>query len=304
MLARTGRMSYSGDAPVHQFPGPARGILLADNREEARRTMAHPLYLEDGKTAHPCTCSEPKGLVSIDWSQIEPVVAANIAGDVEVLAGYEDGTSDLYSAVSEAADRPRKAAKTALLAQLYGQGRKSLAVRMQMSVNEVDDVIDAVWGPLPKTKEMFNTHWSSPGLVARIANEYETVFTVSGRIIPIPGNWWPCFFNHDSQSEINACRKCNERGMVFKVPVHIAVNSMVQGSAYDILAESVVALHEAGLSDAVYLLMHDEIVCDAEAAPDIRKIMETPPERLVMMAGRTPVLRTDMAHLGERWAAA
>jgi hypothetical protein len=54
----------------------------------------------------------------------------------------------------------------------------------------------------------------------------------------------------------------------------------------------------------VYLLMHDEIVCDAEAAHDIRKIMETPPERLVMMAGRTPVLRTDMAHLGERWAAA
>jgi DNA polymerase-1 len=49
--------------------------------------------------------------------------------------------------------------------------------------------------------------------------------------------------------------------------------------------------------------MHDEIVCSTDAAHDVRKIMEQPPERLIQIAGRVPVLRTDKADLGERWAA-
>lgn len=83
---------------------------------------------------------------------------------------------------------------------------------------------------------------------------------------------------------------------------HKAVNYFVQGSAYDLLAETLIRVDEAGLSDAVYLAMHDELVVSTSAAHDVEQIMRTPPERLVWMAGRVPVLRTDRADLGERWA--
>jgi DNA polymerase I len=35
----------------------------------------------------------------------------------------------------------------------------------------------------------------------------------------------------------------------------------------------------------------------------VQRIMQTPPERLIELAGRTPILRTDRADMGERWAA-
>lgn len=63
-------------------------------------------------------------------------------------------------------------------------------------------------------------------------------------------------------------------------------------------------MDEAGLGDAVYLAMHDELVVSTEAAEDVRKIMQEPPTRLIEIAQRTPVLRTDMLDLGDRWAEA
>ncbi|MBA2322558.1 MAG: hypothetical protein H0V92_00540 [Pseudonocardiales bacterium] len=88
------------------------------------------------------------------------------------------------------------------------------------------------------------------------------------------------------------------------VQTHKAINFTVQGSAYDLLADCLVAIERAGLGSAVYLSMHDELVVNTEAATDIRKIMETPPDRLCEFAERTPVLRTDRLDLGTRWAVA
>lgn len=76
-----------------------------------------------------------------------------------------------------------------------------------------------------------------------------------------------------------------------------------QGTAYDVLADSIVAVEAAGLGDAVYLAMHDELVVDSEAAEDVRQIMERPPEWLCTWAGRTPVIRTDMNPMGRTWLA-
>ena len=92
--------------------------------------------------------------------------------------------------------------------------------------------------------------------------------------------------------------------MTYSVQVHKGTNYFVQGSAYDLLAESMFEMERQGLGDALYFAMHDELVIDHAAAHDVRKIMETPPARLIQLAKRTPILRTDVAHLGERWAAA
>lgn len=301
LAAQTGRMSYSGDAPVHQFSGPARGIILADNHEEARRTRLHAVTDEYGD-ALPCTCDHVKGLVSIDWSQIEPVITANIAGDLQAVKYYEDGNK-FYNALVEFGGINYKAAKVTLLAQLYGEGKDKLSADLRISMEETEQIIDQIWQVLPGTRKLVDKAYKG-GKLQRIATDYKLIFTLSGRIVPIPAGWWPCWSKHENQDEINACRRCNARGMSYSVAAHKGVNYFVQGSAYDLLAEGIVAADKAGYGDAIYLAMHDELVVDAEARHDIRRIMETPPERLIRLAKRTPKLRTDMAHLGERWAAA
>lgn len=301
LAAQTGRMSYSGDAPVHQFSGPARGIILADDHEEAARLRTHPVADEHGD-ALPCNCETVKGMVSIDWSQIEPVITANIAGDYQAVKYYEDGNK-FYNALVEFGGIKYKDAKTTLLAQLYGEGKEKLSNDLQLSMEETEEIINQIWTVLPGTRKLVDKAYKG-GKLQRIATDHKMVFTLSGRIVPIPAGWWPCWEGHENQDQINACRRCNGRGLSYSVAAHKGVNYFVQGSAYDLLAETIVKAIEAGYGDAIYLAMHDELVVDAEARHDIQKLMQTPPERLVMLARRTPVLRTDMAHLGERWAAA
>lgn len=276
----TGRMSI-GDPPLQQFDKAARGIILAEPGDS---------------------------LVSIDWSQVEPVTAANIAGDHQVLSRYEDDSlpakeRDAYLGIAEFAGITRDEAKTVLLAQMYGQGLTQLATKLgaitsaeagliRATCDKFDiypgdaaerlglegfkraqDVRDMVMSAMPETAKLIKK-------LKNIGQEYGVVITVSGRVLPIP--------------------MATYKGRTGRM-THKAVNYFVQGSAYDLLAESLVRIMDAGLGSAVYLAMHDELVVSREAAEDVRRIMSTPPERLVFMAGRTPILRTDMEELGERW---
>jgi DNA polymerase I len=308
--AATGRVSMAGP-PVQQFPPDARGIIVPDDYDAVMRAGQTYYDCKDHVVTGrgtpgekvTCNCTDLKGLVSIDWSQIEPVLAANIAGDLDTLKGYESGASDLYSDIALFAAVPRKVAKIILLAQLYGEGLLKLAhdlklityTEMQLikqysrahdmphryaaeelgveGFGKAIEIRNKVFGPLPLT-------FGYMSKLRQVSEEYRTIPTLSGRIVPIPSGWF------DGK---------------FSVQTHKGVNYTFQGGAYDTLANSWYKIHEAGLRDAVYLTMHDEMIVDGQAARDIRKIMETPPDRLCMLAKRTPVLRTDFAHLGERW---
>ncbi|HEU4754532.1 MAG TPA: DNA polymerase [Armatimonadota bacterium] len=278
--AATGRMSI-GDPPLQQFDGAARGIILPD---------------------------EGDSFASIDWSQAEPVIAANVAGDTGVLQRYEDDTlpaaeRDAYLGIAQFAGISRKEAKIVLLAQMYGEGLLKLAVDLGFitpaeatairahcdqhdlypgdaakalgidGFARAQEVKDMVFSAMPETAKLMKK-------LKDIGRDYGVVFTMSGRILPIP--------------------MAAYRGKVGYM-THKAVNYFVQGSQYDLLAETLIRVIDAGLDSAVYLAMHDELVVSTDAAPDIQRIMATPPERLCWMAGRTPVFRTDLEVLGERW---
>jgi len=250
--AVTGRASISGD-PLHQFPGDARGVILAD----------------------------PGALfTSIDWSQIEPVVIANVAGETDILYGYEHEGKKFYTVVEEFTGIDYKKAKAQLLGTLYGKGKALTAANLGFTgpnaLDRAEEVKNAIFAPMPKILQMTYT-------LRDIARQYQMVPTISGRILPIGMS----MYNGEPS-----------------VATHKGVNYHVQGSAYDVLAESMLEVEKQGLGDAIYLHMHDELVTDSEAAHDIQKIMEQPPARLIQHSGRTPILRTDLEPLGPRWAAA
>lgn len=246
--ATTGRMSV-GSPPIQQFPGDARGMILAPANDN---------------------------FTSIDWSQIEPVVIANVSGETDVLHRYENEGAKFYTVVSDLTGIPYKQAKTQLLGTLYGQGLELTAAKLGVDTERAAEIKDAIFRPMPKVLEMTHT-------LRKIGREHRMIPTISGRIIPIPMAMW----NGE-----------------WSVATHKAVNYHVQGSAYDVLADRALEVEHQGLGDAIHLLMHDELVVSTDAAHDIRKIMETPPERLIQHSGRTPILHTDTADLGERWAAA
>lgn len=290
LAAATGRASMT-DPPLHQFNGPARGILLPDEGDR---------------------------FCSLDLSQGEPVTVANACQDMQVLHGYEDGTSDLYTGLGVYAGRLpfgtttadceqdkvkkgiRGELKQALLAQLYGQGPALLTAKLglddgpwdypsqwEVEVRGFDpnrkypqyaaaaDLKAAVFRAMPKTKEFVE-------VLKGLARRHRLMMTISGRVVDIPVG-------------------------KFGVEAHKGVNYFAQGGQYDLIADALVEVIRAGLAPAIYLTMHDEFLTSVDAAPDIRRILETPSERLCFWAQRTPILRTDMAltgpnHDGERWS--
>jgi DNA polymerase-1 len=159
-----------------------------------------------------------------------------------------------------------------LLAQLYGEGITALALDLGIGIQEAKDLKADVFRPIPKVQRMI---WN----FRNIAERYKLTFSISGRIMPIPTGVWG-------------------------VDTHKGINYAMQGSAYDTLAEAIYEIDRRGLSEAIYLAMHDELVVSTEAAEDIKAIMEQPPDRLIELSQRTPVLRTDRADLGDRWAEA
>jgi DNA polymerase I-like protein with 3'-5' exonuclease and polymerase domains len=200
---------------------------------------------------------------------------------------------------------PYKSAKTILLGSLYGQGIGKLAAGLGVTLDEAKAIQAKVWEALPQTKRLAGRG----GTLQTVAKKYKKIFTLSGRILPIPAGFWPCWERHDpdDMNEIANCPLCNQQGERYGVLEHLGVNYPTQGGAYDLLAEALAEVGRQGLGDALWAFMHDELIVLEGAEHDVRKIMETPPPRFTWLAqqavpGTVPVLRTDMAYgIGESW---
>ena len=209
------------------------------------------------------------GVHSIDWSSIEPALMAWMAKDVAFIEPFERG-ADLYQPIERLAKVTRKVAKVVVLADMYGQGKLMLASKLNTGTEHAMEIKRQVRGAWPVTVRFMST-------VKAVAGEYGLALTVSGRVLNVPR------FN----------------GVVAD---YKAVNYTAQGSCADLIYDTIIEAERQGLGDAIMIPMHDEIVCATEAAEDIRRIMETPPQRLVQWAGgRVPVIRTDSTLLGPAW---
>lgn len=209
-------------------------------------------------------------VTSFDWSSIEPVVVGNLAG--ADMSGFEAG-GDIYMPVAVRADVTRSEAKTVLLALLYGQGAPGLALRLNVSEDQARGISEAVKAAMPEISTLI-------GKVRAYGDRFGAVQTISGRIAPL---------ERDYRSGLNTFT--GYRG----------VNYLVQGSAYDLLAEVIYAMDQQGIAGHLRLAIHDELVVDSEVAEEVERMMLTPPRDFVQAAGRVPVLRVGRADLGYHW---
>ena len=242
---------------------PQVGTLAASST--GRMSYSYPELQQFPSDARAVLCDDGQGLTSIDWSQIEPVTMGVMAKDEKFLAPYEAG-DDLYEPLMRAAGITRPMAKIGLLADMYGQGELGMARRLELSIEQAGQMRRQIRAAMPMC-----TRWMAQ--VQQIASQYGVIVTAGGRILPV------------------------DSGGVFK-----AVNYIVQGSAYDVLAHTICEMRRAGIAEHIQLAMHDEVVVDTEVAEEVQRIMMTPPPFFEAWLGRAPILRTDRADMGSAWA--
>lgn len=203
--ALTGRMAVSGPA-LQALPGALRGLLLPD----------------PGRV-----------LVSADIHAVEPSLAAWMSADERLAADLAE--ADPYAALArsvfgvDAGAEERVRAKTALLAQLYGQGTSGLARRLGITPAAAAQVVEQLRGRYARLFAWLDS--------LEKATNLETPW---GRRLPVP------------PVDPTTGRRQS----------HLARNWTVQGSAADLFRAAVarVAARASDGAACLWLPVHDELV--------------------------------------------
>ncbi|MBA2428653.1 MAG: DNA polymerase I, partial [Thermoleophilaceae bacterium] len=185
-------------------------------------------------------------LLSADYSQVELRVLAHIAGDEALRAIFARG-EDVHAATSaEIFGVPldhvdpglRSKAKMVNYGIVYGLSAYGLADRLQIPREEAAEFIERYLDGFPAVREFIASTIES-------AKEDGYVSTLFGRMRRIP----------ELRARQYQTRMLGER---------LAVNTVIQGTAADIIKVAMVRCHralaEAGLATRLVLQIHDELL--------------------------------------------
>ena len=220
-----------------------------------------PIRTETGREIRACFIPEPGNvLISVDYSQVELRVLAHIAGeDVlrDIFKRGEDVHTETAAAVFSLPPEQltvgmRSKAKMVNYGIVYGLSAYGLADRLQIEQEEAQEFIDRYLQRFPAVAQFMKD-------AVEQAEQHGYVSTLFGRRRQIPEirarNW--------------QTRKLGER---------LAVNTVIQGTAADIIKVAMVRSHDAlraaGLETRVILQIHDELLfegpeAEAEQATEI-----------------------------------
>jgi DNA polymerase-1 len=249
-----------------------------------------PIRTETGREIRACFIAEPGNvLLSVDYSQVELRVLAHIANEQvlrDIFLRGEDVHTETASAVFELPPEQldvgmRSKAKMVNYGIVYGLSAYGLADRLRIEQEEAQEFIDRYLERFPAVAQFMKDAVTQ-------AETHGYVSTLFGRRRQIPEirarNW--------------QTRKLGER---------LAVNTVIQGTAADIIKVAMVrasnALAEAGLTTAVILQIHDELLFEGPPE-ELEQATEIVTREMIGAAGAMdPPLAVD-AGSGENWLAA
>lgn len=203
------------------------------------------------------TAPEGYSLVVADYSQIEPRVLASFSQDRVLCTTYMEG-ADIYTTIGNTVGVDRAAAKTLVLAMMYGVGPDKVADTIGMTVNEARQLLDDFLAKFPA-----------------IARYKRQVIAESKRHSPVPfastllkrRRYLPDLRASELWKRSRAERQ--------------AFNTVIQGSAADLMKLAMIRAHKLIPEGAnLILTVHDELVTVTpdhiadETAEQIRVAME------------------------------
>jgi DNA polymerase-1 len=245
-----------------------------------------PIRTETGREIRACFIPEPGNmLLSVDYGQVELRVLAHIANEQvlrDIFLRGEDVHTETASAVFELPPDQldvgmRSKAKMVNYGIVYGLSAYGLADRLRISQEEAQDFIDRYLERFPAVAQFMKDAVTQ-------AEEHGYVSTLFGRRRQIPElrarNW--------------QMRKLGER---------LAVNTVIQGTAADIIKVAMVRSHDAlaaaGLKTRVILQIHDELLFEGPPE-EMEQATEIVTREMVGAAEMDPPLAVD-AGVGLNW---
>ena len=248
-----------------------------------------PIRTEIGREIRACFIAEPGNvLISVDYSQVELRVLAHIAGEdvlKQIFLRGEDVHTETAAAVFDTAPDAltvgmRSKAKMVNYGIVYGLSAYGLADRLRIEQEEAQEFIDRYLERFPAVARFMAD-------AVKQAEEHGYVSTLFGRRRQIPEirarNW--------------QTRKLGER---------LAVNTIIQGTAADIIKVAMVRCHDRlaaeGMATRMILQIHDELLFEGpeDEAPRAAELVSA---EMVGAAEMDPPLAVD-AGIGPNWLAA
>ncbi len=238
---RTGRIHPS----FHQL-GAATGRLSASDPN----VQNIPIRGSEGvRIREAFIPAEGRVLVSADYSQVELRILAHYSGDPSLVEAFVRG-DDIHRRtaaevagipLAEVTDEQRARAKAVNFGIIYGSSAYGLAQQLGIAAGEAQSTIDAYFARYEGVRRFIDATIES-------AREAGFVRTLFGRRRYLP----------DLGSRNRALRQAAER---------MAVNTVIQGTAADLIKKAMVAVDrsiEAAALEAVMILqVHDELVFEA-----------------------------------------
>ena len=236
-----------------------------------------PVRTEDGRAIRTAFIAPPgKKLVSADYSQIELRVLAHVADIPQLKQAFADGLDIHAMTASEMFGVPvegmpsdvRRRAKAINFGIIYGISAFGLANQLAIPREEAGAYIRTYFERFPGIKDYMEATKAQ-------ARDHGYVETLFGRRI-----------HFDNIKAANpTIRAGAERA---------AINAPIQGAAADIIRRAMIRMEptlcEAGLSAAMLLQVHDELIFEVDEAeveatiPVIRKVMEDAPNPAVHLS--------------------
>jgi DNA polymerase-1 len=251
--------------------------------------QAIPIRTELGREIRSAFVAEPGWkLVSADYSQVELRILAHVSGEPKLREAFARGEDIHAATAAEVLGRPqaeltkdeRNIAKMVNFGIIYGISAFGLSENLEIPREQAQTYIDAYLARFPHVQDF----------IARTIEQATRdgyVTTLLGRRRPVP----------EIRASNRQTRSLGER---------LAVNSVMQGTAADVIKVAMVSVHERlraeGRASRLVLQVHDELLLEAPDA-ELPAAREALREEMCNAYPLDPPLAVDVGS-GDDWTQA
>jgi DNA polymerase-1 len=277
MLGEDGRLHTTFNQAV-----AATGRLSTTNPN----LQAIPIRTELGREIRSAFVAEAgHKLVSADYSQVELRILAHVSGEPKLRESFERGEDIHTTTAAEVLGKDpatltkdeRNVAKMVNFGIIYGISSFGLSENLEIPREEAQAYIDSYLARFPHVQDFIER------TIEQAARD-GYVTTLFGRRRPVP----------EIRASNRQTRSLGER---------LAVNSVMQGTAADVIKKAMVAIHsrlrDEGRSTRLVLQVHDELLLEAPEA-EVSAARELVREEMVGAFELDPPLEVDVG-TGDDW---
>ncbi len=248
--------------------------------------QAIPIRTELGREIRSAFVAEPgHKLISADYSQVELRILAHVSGEPKLREAFEAGEDIHAATAAEVLGKERatltkderNVAKMVNFGIIYGISSFGLSENLEIPREDAQAYIDAYLARFPHVQDFIQR------TIEQAARD-GYVTTLLGRRRPVP----------EIRASNRQTRSLGER---------LAVNSVMQGTAADVIKKAMVAIHrrlrEEGRASRLVLQVHDELLLEAPEA-EVGAAKELVRQEMVGAYPLDPPLEVDVA-AGDDW---